>query len=199
MKSSSPVDANLPTEFAEPTVWRLILLRSAGFGAGFALICLVVLGYWFWYHTHPRPWDAKAITAEFATIDVSGTDHHLQLTYVLQNNTGGDYRLNDDRQVFIDLDLHKTRSLLGSHGLVRIATYPVFIPSGGRTTVDVELLVSTDLTPQSNAQGKERQQFQDQINKYAAANYGNLASLSLFDDTNRYRIDLPIPWANGKN
>jgi hypothetical protein len=48
--------------------WKRILLRAAGFGAGFALSLALILGVALWYESRPKPpkpWDAKTIRAEY--------------------------------------------------------------------------------------------------------------------------------------
>jgi hypothetical protein len=49
---------------ARPANWKMILLRSAGFGGGFAIIAALLLGGIIWWSNRPKPWSENAITAK---------------------------------------------------------------------------------------------------------------------------------------
>ncbi len=74
------------------------MLRSAAFGAGFALAAASILGIALWWNgrpAKPKPMNTHAITATFAGMAIStrGDVFDLYLTYGLRNNTDRDYQL----------------------------------------------------------------------------------------------------------
>src|SRR5579859_3795853 len=78
--------------------WKRILLRSAGFGAGFALIAAVVVGGVVWWQSRPpkqTPWSDSAITAKYTLITLhnEGEELHLSFEYSLTNHTNAPYSL----------------------------------------------------------------------------------------------------------
>ena len=77
-------------------LWKKILLRSAGFGAGFAIIASVVLGTMLWWSSRPpkqKPWNDKAIVASYESLDTEGDANTFRFTYTLENKTDIDYRV----------------------------------------------------------------------------------------------------------
>ena len=64
--------------------WKRWLFRSAGFGAGFALALVFLAGGWFWYSSRPKPpkpWDTKAIQAEYDYVSSEGKDNDIVFYY----------------------------------------------------------------------------------------------------------------------
>jgi len=51
------------------------MIVAAGFGAGFALVLLMVFMGWRWYSLHPTPWKEKLITSEYKDLQLGGRIH----------------------------------------------------------------------------------------------------------------------------
>lgn len=78
--------------------WKRMLLRVAGFGAGFAAVSALILGFGLWWlhrPAKPKPWNTTAITASFAQLSSEGENYTIVFVYTLQNNTDADYRIAD--------------------------------------------------------------------------------------------------------
>src|SRR5438552_15760506 len=113
-------------------LWKKILLRSAGFGAGFALMLSVIAGVWVWYSDRPKPpkpWDSRAITAEYDYVTPEDEKNYLTFYYALQNNTDIDYRISGEAGVEITGKLKRENSF-GQFGQNFVMVgYPIFIPA----------------------------------------------------------------------
>src|SRR5579885_1176574 len=108
--------------------WQNILLKSAGFGGGFALIVISAIGVWSWYKNRPpkqKPWDAKAIVATFDYADKESADpsgetapkfDSIVAYYTLENTTDTDYHMPTTDLLEIDGRLKHEKSLSGGGG-----------------------------------------------------------------------------------
>lgn len=78
---------------ARPSTARLIFLRAAGFGAGFAVVSIVLVISLYWWNTPPKVWSSTNITAKpgYPVFQRRGEEMHLSLVYALTNNTNGEY------------------------------------------------------------------------------------------------------------
>jgi len=48
--------------------WKVLFIKAAGFGAGFAVVLLVFAGTSIWYTSRPpkqKPWNTNALIAEY--------------------------------------------------------------------------------------------------------------------------------------
>jgi hypothetical protein len=75
--------------------WKKLLLRSAGFGAGFAISVAVIGGLLLWWSNRPKQWSSTAITAKQTEIGIQqdGEELHFRFRYALTNKTSMDYAL----------------------------------------------------------------------------------------------------------
>jgi hypothetical protein len=108
-----------------PTGWRKIVLKAFGFGAGFTLVLIAVVGFLFWYSTKPRPpqpWNSHAVTAAYEFVSTDKEKNQLVFVYTIQNNTNEDYRLSDGSEVDIFERLISEKSIyltLGERPTIR--------------------------------------------------------------------------------
>lgn len=123
-------------------LWKKILLRTVGFGAGFALSLFIAIAVAFWYHNRPKPpspWNRKAITAEYDDVDTEGKERRFVFAYTLQNNTFEDFRLESEGGINLTVKLKRQQELGEfSHRIISLE-YPLFIPAKSRVRVTLHL------------------------------------------------------------
>jgi hypothetical protein len=177
--------------------WKQVLLRSIGFGAGFGFAFCAVAGSWIWYTERPKPakpWNRRAITAEYDFVRPSGDKNYLTFHYILQNNSDSDYRLDSDAGIEISGRLKQERGLstFGDHYVT--AEYPVFVPANNRVWLSLTIPYPYPEKEKDKPTDDERKQFTANVAKYVTDEMGNLDGFVLFDTLNRYEIDFPNGW-----
>lgn len=140
---------------AWPSDWKKLLLRAAGFGAGFAVALVAVLGVWLWLSSRPKPWNKNAIKAGFDRVTAEGPDQHLEFFYILENTTNNDYRVAEAAlDEFEQYRRDKGRGGSISVAAVRAETHslagfesdsikldrPIFVPAKHKTQIKLTLL-----------------------------------------------------------
>lgn len=178
-------------------LWKKILLRSAGFGAGFAITLCVVVGVWIWYIERPKPpkpWDKQAITAEYDNVSTAGDENFFSVQYILQNNTDVDYRLDSDSGVEISAKLQQQKGLAEFSRKTIAVEFPVFVPAKNRVRLPIILKYHYPVREKNDPTLEERKQFRTDVAKYITNEFKNLDGFVLFDTTNRYEIDFPTGW-----
>jgi hypothetical protein len=177
--------------------WKILLLRSAGFGAGFAIVLCAVAGTWFRYTSRPKPpkpWNKTAITAEYDYVRPGGEKDYLAFSYLLQNNTDFDYRVESDSGVEITGRLKKEKgfSTFADHYVT--ADYPIFVPARTRVRVSLRVPYPYPIMEKINPSEDERKQYTTDVAQYVTDEMRNLGGFVLFDTANRYEIDFPGGW-----
>jgi hypothetical protein len=88
---------------AQPAPLRRLLLRSAVFGAGFAVTLCLIVGGLVWYSDRPKPptpWNTTALVAKGPPgFDVSRDGEHIEFNYLIENTANTDYKLNPTRRL----------------------------------------------------------------------------------------------------
>jgi len=182
--------------------WKPIFLKAAGFGAGGVLTAAICLGLFFWYKSRParpRPWDQSAITAQFYRVSTAAEgDSKLEFEYVLQNNSEKDYELPAYSAPKIAAKLQDTKSFAGfadqNQFLLKL---PIFVPAHQKTRIDVTLPsygFSSAIHLTSVSSDDERRKYNAAVGAYVAQKMSNLDGFVLFDENNRYEIELPNGW-----
>jgi hypothetical protein len=177
-------------------LWNKILIRSAGFGAGFAVAVCAIVGMWAWYSNRPKPikpWDKGAVTAEYQYVRPQGDKNNLCFTYVVQNNTDVDYRIEGEEGIEITATLKDTNGLSES-GKDITTDYPVFVPAHRRVRFLMTIPYPYPVKADANATHAERKQYNAQVAQYVTDKLANLGGFVLFDSHNRYEIDFPNGW-----
>jgi hypothetical protein len=179
------------------STWKLVLLRSAGFGGGFALVFCILTGSWLWYKTRPQPprsWDKRAITAEYDYVRPEGDKDYLNFHYLLQNNTDFDYRIDSDSGIEITGSLKREQGFSSFANHYVTTDYPIFVPAQSRVWVSLKIPYPYPIKEKGNPNEDERKQFTTAVAKYVTDEMGNLGGFVLFDTLHRYRIDFPGGW-----
>ena len=175
-------------------LWKKILLRSMGFGAGFAIVLYAAVGVFVWCQGRPKPpkpWSKQAITAEY-DYTTTGDDNKIFFYYTLQNNTESDYRLDSDAQVELSARL-KQEKALDSSGRIVTLDYPVFIPPKGRVRLKVKIPYTYPEHDKEETTD-ERHEHNRKVAAFLAKDATNLDGFVLFDTGNKYEIDFPSGW-----
>jgi len=177
--------------------WKIVLLRSVGFGAGFAVALCAIAGTWFWYEARPKPpkpWNKAAITAEYDYVRPDGEKNNLTFHYILQNNTDTDFRIDSDSAIEITGKLKQEKGLSAFANRYVTTDYPVFVPAKNRVWLALHIPYPYPMKEKDNPSLEERKQFTIEVAKYVADEMGNLDGFVLFDTVNRYEIDFPNGW-----
>jgi len=177
--------------------WKTIVLRSFGFGAGFALALCAVAGFWLWYSGRPKPqkpWNKQAITAEYDYVRPEGDKDNLAFNYVLENNTNSDYRVDSDSGVEITGEL-KQENEFSQFGRRYITTeFPIFVPAKSRVRISLSIPYTYPIKEKDDPTLDERKKYTTDVAKYVMDKMGNLNGFVIFDTSNRYEIDFPNGW-----
>jgi hypothetical protein len=182
--------------------WKQILLKAAGFGAGFALFVCLILWLWSWYSSRPKPpkpWDTRKITAEYdvaSTEKAENKDKTFAIYYTLQNNTDYDYEIKDKDSAILAAQLkrEKSVSMNWDQKWLHYET-PVFVPAHGRVRFCVHLAYPyVNSPPEPTKDAKAIYEYDTGIAKYLKNEMGNLNGFVLYDQTNRYEVLLPNGW-----
>jgi hypothetical protein len=179
---------------SDAKMWKTALLRGFGFGAGFALVCLVAIGAWVWNSNRPKlpvPWNSRALTATYEFVTSEGEPQHLVFAYTLQNNTNQDYRLDGHEDLELVNKLSTEKSIYRQTEKSPHIRFPVFVPAHGRTTFLFD--EPSEYTGKKDDEGDAERHRAD-VQEFVKENYRNVNGFILFDHTHRYQIDLPKGW-----
>ena len=182
--------------------WKEILLRAVGYGAGItlALVLVAATGYYYLQRpTPPRPWNAGAIRATFYRVDTTGESKQLQFQYVLENTTDTDYSLETYSTPRIAGMLKDTNSLTGFADNEIVLRLPIYVPAHKKTRIDITLPsygFATIVEPGESSTKEERQKYHVAVAAYVTKEMSNLNGFVIFDESQRYEIDLPNGWKN---
>jgi hypothetical protein len=175
----------------QPGPSKRLLLRSAAFGAGFAVTLCLIGGGLVWYSARtkpPTPWNTTALLAkEPPSFDVSQDGRDIEFTYSVENTTETDYQTESDSQIRMMLRLKNgafSRPLPG----VAPLELPIFIPAKQKGVLTLRLSSST--IPGREASESDAQ-YHERLRAYCERGIGDVGEFVLFDDVNRYQINLP--------
>jgi len=179
--------------------WKQVLLKAAGFGAGFAL-CSIAFGLvWYWYSSRPRPpkpWNEKAITAEYDVATTEGNDKTFVIYYTLQNNTDFDYKVQDQRELSFAGELRRQKGASFDHeDDFYGGNFPLFIPAHGRVRFGIHVKYPYKNGPTEPREGDDAiYDYNTGVAKYLKTEFKNLNGFVMYDSTNRYQIRFPNGW-----
>jgi hypothetical protein len=177
--------------------WKTVFLRGAGFGAGFAVALSSIAVFCIWYNERPKPpkpWNKKAIAAEYDFIGPAGGENDLAFHYVLQNNTDFDYRIDSDAGIEITSKLKKENGFSLFANRYVTTDYPIFVPARSRVWIALNIPYPYPVREKENPTPDERKEFATGVAKYVTDEFSNLDGFALFDIQNRYEIDFPNGW-----
>ncbi len=173
---------------------RLVII-GISFGMGFAVTLSIIIGAFFWHQSRPRPWNTKAIIAIYDHVDTEGVDNNFVFYYTLHNATEYDYKISNLSDVITMAVLKKQNSLSGSpNDEFFKPDCPIFIPVKQRIRFAIHLKHPFDNKLKEGATKEERKKYREYLEKYADEQFSNLGGFVLFDEANRYQINLACGW-----
>ena len=177
---------------------KRLLVVGISFGVGFAITASIIIGGFFLYQSRPKPpkpWNPTAITAAYDHIDTDGENKNFVFYYTLENNTNFDYKISNLTDVVTMAKLKKPNSLSGSpDGKFLKPDYPILIPAKQRLRFSLQLGFPYDKNMKEGTRKEEREQYRKELEAYANKEFSNLDGFVLFDEVNRYQINLPKGW-----
>jgi hypothetical protein len=179
------------------TVKRWII-TGASFGGGLAIVLALIIGGYLWYESKPRPpkpWDNKAITANYDFVDTEGEKNTIVFYYTLQNNTDFDYRIVDASSVTLMSKLEKTKSLSGTKNddFLKI-DFPILLPAKQRARFAIHFNYPYEKKSRGEATQDEREKYRKELAAFLKEKAPNLNGFALFDELNRYQVDFARGW-----
>lgn len=152
----------------------------------------LIVGVAIWYTsrpTPPKPWNSGALVVVGSpSFRVSDDGKYVRFTYEVANTTDFDYQLESDSQVKFAAkykDGALSRPVPEERKPLEL---PVFIPAKTKAdlTIKVELL---GISQRSLSDSDEL--YHERLRSYLEEQGPKLAEFVIFDDRNRYEIDLP--------
>jgi len=182
--------------------WKKVVFRAAGFGAGVAIVAVIVMGLSAWWMNRPKkakPWNANAITAMYSHLATEGEKNHIEFFYILQNNTDSDYRVYDgEGNGNIHLAaLLKTDALAFSNSKAVTTDFPIYLPARSRAQFIIHLAYPyPDKLSDGDAVSTDaRYDYQTKVARYVTDRLSSLQGFVLMDDLARYRIEMKQGWS----
>jgi hypothetical protein len=177
---------------------KTTLLKIAAAAAGITLAVCIVAACALWYASRPKPpkpWNARALTVSGSpTFSVYGVELHVHLRYDVQNRTDSDYSIDKKQRVRVMgryANGSLTTPLEGDYVNIE---FPVFIPARqtGMITLDIKGLVAV-----AKEATQSDEEYHEQLRALLNNKTGHLDGFTVFDEDNRYQIDLP-KWVTTK-
>lgn len=183
--------------------WKRLAVRSFFGGIGIAVALAIVFGVFIWYSNRPerpKPWNTEALKAQWDTMefttgaskDVEG--YPVDFYYNVRNNTDKTYPFNGSTLTVMAV-LTDGNALSKDFGHYQLgdATVdgPAFIPPSAtaRIAVHVSYRYPADFTAADKKDANK-------VNTSLNYRLKELSGFVVFDEQNRYRINLPEGWKN---
>lgn len=141
-----------------------------------------------------RDWNTNAIRGTFAGVQVKEIDPtHAQLvfSYDLENATDSEYRLTGGPEMAL-MEQLKSDGSLRSQDSIRIDN-PVFLPAKSHGRVNLQVARPFNW-PSQIASGQVGPFTQEKFRSFVGKEVSNVQEFILFDETSRYKIELPGGW-----
>ena len=168
--------------------WKKWFWRSAGFGAGFAILLVMLIGGWAWYISRParpKPWNTKAIKASYDELSAQNTDKDIQayFGYILENDTDTDYKISDSVKI-MSRNSHDALDDIGTW-----IRFDNFVPAHQKAKVGFTVMVG-DIFDSAKAKDNDKE-----LIHTVGSWVSGIKSFVVFDEENRYEIELPSGWS----
>ena len=175
--------------------WKRLLLISASFGAGLAVLLSLIFWGVLWYQQLPKEWNKSAIMATYDGLDTEGKEKTFVFYYTLENNTKSDYSFMKGSDVVIMAKLKEQKSLSGGLDDLLTVDSPIFLPSKQRLRFPIHLKYyykGKAVKPDADSEGRKK--YRKELEAYVKENFTNLDGFVLFDKESRYQIEFPRGW-----
>ena len=167
---------------------KTTLLKIAAAAAGITLALCIAAACAFWYASRPKPpkpWNTTALTTiEAPAITSYSNENHIFLRYRVQNHTDKDYSIDKTQHLRV-MGKYPNGSLTSPLEDNYVSPeLPIFIPAQHTEMITLEIRDSV-------ARGAKvsDDEYREQIR--AHLNRISLDGFAVFDEENRYQIDLP--------
>src|SRR6266853_1781646 len=176
--------------------WKRLILMSASFGAGFAIVVSLIFGGVVLYQSRPRSWNTNALKAHFQTMELSTQPQQdsfiLDFIYDIENKTNRDYEIVP-LNLTVLANLTEGQSLSKEFGHYQtsdaVVSGPPFIPAQGKARISIRVTYAYPSEFTANDKNDL-----SKVTKSVDRRLQELSSLAIFDKTHYYRIDLPEGW-----
>lgn len=173
----------------ESSWWKRLTIRAFFIGFGFAVACVLAVAGYFVYQHHE---DTKAWTspmnASFTGMDIRQPENEIVMDfrYSIENTTNKDYRFPFGSSIMILLP-NGNGYRRGEKAHVTWEN-DVFIPAKQKVNINIAwTLTATDYTmPPANDSPK--------VVRFVSQRLIENGGFAIFDERNRYRVDLPDVW-----
>jgi DNA-binding response OmpR family regulator len=175
---------------------KAIVLKSFGFGAGFAAMLGLAIGLWVWQRNRPKPpqpWNEQAIVArDAADVLCDGDGKRLEFAYTVENTTNVDYQFDYATGFKVTLRRDDGKLLAPLPDSFAHLDSPIFVPSKQKASLSVSMLLVG--IPEHKASESD-EVYRERLRTYCKekANARPPFTFVLFDEMNRYQINLPKP------
>jgi hypothetical protein len=171
---------------------KTVLLKIAAAAAGITLALCIAAACVFWYETKPKPpkpWNTTALTAsDPPSFVVYGQKLHIHFRYSVQNHTGNDYSL-DKRNQFRLVGRYADGSLTAPLENEELSIEDTaFVPANQTGMIVLEVKAVLPLAQGTN---QSDDAYHEQNRALLNTAMGGLEGFAIFDEENRYQINLP--------
>jgi hypothetical protein len=177
---------------ATPWNWRRFALKWVSVGVGVALTAILAIGALAWYTSRPTPpkqWNSGALVAKGPPAFSASKDaKKLQFQYAVEHTTSDDYQVDSGYQVKI---LYKGRDGSFSKPLTDEIDHlklPIFIPAKQTGAITLELALAG--VPTQDAAETEAA-YHERVRAYCEDHLRVVSGFVLFDEVNKYQVNLP--------
>lgn len=179
--------------------WKRPLFIGIGWGLGTVVGLVLLVGGFFWYQSRPKPpippkpWNTTAVKADYDEIDTEGEKNTYVFSYVLENTTDFDYRIEDGPDIFLSAKRPEKDGLVpfGEYGKI---DFPIIVPARKRVRTRIHLDYSCPVKQKESADPAERRKYREAVERNLADTHPRLEGFDLLDQTNRYEIIFPAGW-----
>jgi len=195
--SSPPTKATGPWKSIAVTSFYIVCFYS---GLAFVLAATLVGAYFYRQEsrpTLPAPWNTSALVATASPTYASNDGKSLELSYTVKNNTVLNYSQDDEAAKKLRLMIKNQDGELSppfENKELKLLSTPIFIPAGQTGALSLSIEDSDLPTPKDR---EVKADYDERVRTYLETEYTRFTGFALYDDVNRYQINLP-KWAEEK-
>ena len=169
------------------------LLIAFAAGAGVAVVIAALAGGAYWYLSRPKPWDTTALVADGPPgINLADDGKKIRFKYSLENKTDSDYRISSGTEIKIVVKYNDNSLSQPMPTEVASVEFPVFVPTKQAAVVALDISFAA-IPPRKESETDE--QYNEVLRAYYIDRMKDDRGFVLFDDLDRYEINLPKPAA----
>jgi len=177
--------------------WRMIVLRAAGMGGGFAVVAALLLGGIVWWSNRPKPWSPTSITAKPTRLMMQqvGEEVRFEFRYAFTNHTKEEYALPSSEMGALMRRVPENGSLERMDG----ATWDSTTRIPPNQTIGVAFMVPYKLS-EFNMSSAEFNMSSADTKRAAFAGHRlkEINGLVFFDYASKYKVEMPRNWDEPK-